>query len=92
LESVRPSVTWTEESEDHIARHDVYPHEVEEVLFSRPRYERRSRDETTACFGQTDAGRYLVVVICEALDGGTGIVTAREMDDAEKRQFKKKGR
>ena len=89
---MRPSITWTEESEDHIAEHEVFPHEVEQIVFSRPRYERRGRDDTTECYGQTDSGRYLLVVLCNALDGGAGIVTAREMDDAEKREFRKKRR
>jgi hypothetical protein len=38
------------------------------------------------------SGRYLLVVLCEAWDGGTGIVTARDMDDAEERGFRKKRR
>jgi hypothetical protein len=89
-----PSITWTEDSEDHIALHGVRPEEVEQVIFSRPRYERPSDkgSDKTECFGQTDAGRYLLVVLCEALDGGTGVVTARSMDEAEKREFKKKAR
>lgn len=81
--SVRPSITWTEESEDHIAEHAVTPDEVEQIVFTRPRYERRSRNETIECFGQTDAGRYLLVVLADSLDGGTGIVTARDMTEVE---------
>lgn len=29
---------WTEESEEHIARHSVIPDEVEDVLFGQPRF------------------------------------------------------
>ena len=42
-------------------------------------------------FGATDAGRYLLVVIADADDGGLTIVTAHNMTDAEKRAFQKKG-
>ena len=30
-------VMWTEDSETHIARHNVTPLEVEQVLYSQPR-------------------------------------------------------
>lgn len=86
-----PSVTWTDKSEEHIARHNVRPDEVEDVLFSRPRYRTPGIDGTTLVFGQSRAGRYLLVVITDAYDGGIYIVTAREMTDSEKRLFKRKG-
>jgi uncharacterized DUF497 family protein len=88
---VFPPVTWTDKSEEHIARHNVQPHEVEDVLFSRPRYKTSGIDDTTLVFGQSREGRYLLVVVTDAYDGGTYIVTAREMTDSERRLFKKKG-
>lgn len=36
-------IMWTEESEDHIARHKVAPREVEEVVNSRPIYTAEAR-------------------------------------------------
>lgn len=86
-----PPITWTDDSEEHIAGHNVRPEEVEDVLFSRPRYRSTGRDDTVIFFGQSRAGRFLVVVTAEALDGGTYIVTARDMTDSEKKLFKKKG-
>ena len=41
---------------------------------------------------QTAAGRYLLVVVAEGLDGRDFIVTARDMTDNEKRTFRAKGR
>ena len=87
-----PPVTWTEASEEHIARHALQPREVEEVLYGRPRYIAPGRDGTCLVFGTTAAGRHLLVVIAESLDGGVGIVTARDMTDAEQRLFHRKGR
>lgn len=88
-----PPITWTDASEEHIGqRHNVFPMEVEQVLFSRPRWQTPSREGTTVVFGQTDAGRYLAIVTAPADDGGTYIVTARPMTDTERKAFLKKGR
>lgn len=83
-------IRWTEESEEHIARHDVVPAEVEEVVNGNPRVEEPSREETTKVFGLTDAGRPLAVLLTEALDGRDYVVTARPMTDTERRTFRRK--
>lgn len=76
-------IRWTERSEDHIARHDVEPIEVEQVIYTRPRLVTDGRGQTTLVFGTTDAGRHLVVVLADAEDGrhfrrdGTGHVRER---------------
>jgi len=87
-----PPITWAEESEDHIARHGVTPEEVQEALYTRPRWIAPGRNGTTLVFAMTDAGRYLLVVIAPALDGGVYIVTARDLTDSERRTFRRKGR
>lgn len=87
-----PSITWTDDSEEHIARHAVRPEEVESVVFGRPRLRVAGQGGTTYYFGQTDAGRYLFVVTVPALDGGTYIVTARNMTFKEKVLFDRKSR
>ena len=86
-----PPVSWTEPAETHIARHQVAPHEVEEVLYGRPRYVVTGRAGTRLVFGSTAAGRLLLVVVAEAPDGGVTIVTARSMTDTESRTFRRKG-
>lgn len=85
-------VKWTERSEQHVARHTVTPEEVEEVASSADSTETLSRDGTTAVFGTTLAGRYLIVLLAEAEDGRDYVVTARNMSDREKRAFREKGR
>lgn len=90
--AVLPPITWTEDAENHIARHGVAPHEVEEVLYGRPRYVASGRDRSTLVFGTTFAGRHLLVVTADAQDGGAYIVTARGMTDNERRTFRRKGR
>lgn len=70
----------------------MQPHEVEEAICTRSRLKKSGRDDTTLFYGQSQAGRYLFIVAAEALDGGLYVVTAREMEDAEKREFRKKAR
>ena len=42
-------------------------------------------------YGTTGSGRYLLVVTAPAMDGGTYIVTARDMTAAEQKTFQRKG-
>ena len=49
--------------EEHIwTKHQVTPEEAEEVCFSEPLV-LRGRDRSYAVYGQTEAGRYLVVFL-----------------------------
>lgn len=80
------------QSEDHIARHRVVPEEVEQVLHGRPRLEVAGKDDVTYVFGTSDAGRYLLIVLVDALDGRDYVATARDMTDKERRTFRRKGR
>jgi len=83
---------WTENAEDHIAAHDVTPDEVEQVVNTRPRLVLAGREGTQYLFGTTSAGRHLLVVLTEAMDGRDYVVTARRMTDAERQTFRRKGR
>jgi uncharacterized protein len=85
-------IRWTEQSEDHIARHGVAPGDVEEVVFSRPRLVARGREGTTLIFGTTGAGRHLVVILADSEDGRLYVVTARDMTDQERRAFARRAR
>jgi len=82
-------IHWTDDSETHIARHRVTPEEVEQAT-QRPFYTMPGRNATTLLFGQTHAGRYLLVVLAGSGDGCWDVVTAREMTDSERRVYKKK--
>ena len=59
---------WDESNESHIARHHVTPGEVEEVCFGK-HWMLRSGRRRMAVFGQTESGRYLLVIL-EAEDCG----------------------
>jgi uncharacterized protein len=52
---------WTEDRVEHIARHAITPEEVEEVFASAPAF-KRGRGGVSEAWGQTEAGRYLLVI------------------------------
>lgn len=82
---------WPRDRIEHIARHNVHPHEVEEVCFSMPLVQRtKSYGENPVYYvlGQTDAGRYLFCVIIQFPEGRGYPVTARSMTDKEKRRYR----
>jgi hypothetical protein len=85
-------IRWTDNSEDHIAAHDVTPDEVEQVIYTRPRLVLKGLEGTAYVFGTTDGGRYLLVVLTESIDGRAYVVTARDMTNAKRQAFRRKGR
>jgi len=90
LSSVFSEVRWTAWSEDHTTRHAVSPQEVEEVLFTQPRWIAKAGQDTTLVYGRTAAGRLLLVVTVDEGEGVAFVVTAREMTEREKRTFRGK--
>ena len=79
-------------AEDHIAAHNITPGEVEQVIYALPRLVLKGPEGTEYVFGTTDGGRYLLVVLAESIDGWGYVVTARDMTDAERQAFRRKGR
>lgn len=82
------------EIDDHIldkieSKHSVQFEEAEQVCLSDKHHVRKGREGLYKIFGQTFAGRYLLVVLVYKGDGHWKIVTAREMIDEERKLFKK---
>lgn len=89
--SVFDAVRDSDWSTDHIAAHGVTLDEVREAILEHPHWAVPGRDGTTLVYGQTYAGRYLLVVtIAEGKEAF--VVTARDMTDAEKKTFRRKAR
>ena len=85
-------IVWTQDRVDHIARHHVVPDEVEELWESKI-YLVRSRSGRYQALGQTAAGRYLTCVFERSDEPGqVRVVTARDMNDKERRLFWRKVR
>ena len=82
------------EIDDHIldkieSRHGVPFHEVEEACYSQRRHVRRGREDLYKVFSQTEAGRYLLVVLAELSGGVWKVVTAREMTEQERHLYRR---
>ena len=82
---------WPADRIDHVARHDIIPEEVEEVCLGEPLVLRAKSEGANPVYnvlGQTESGRYLCCVVIRFPDGNGYPITARPMDEKEKRRFK----
>lgn len=82
---------WDEDNEEHIARHGVGTDEVEQVCFSRPLI-RKGREGRHLVYGQTAAGRYLLIVLAMKGERVARCITARPMTPREKRYYSQRRR
>jgi uncharacterized DUF497 family protein len=69
---------WDGVNTENIAYHGVEPYEAEEALDNQPFIERRKGEKYLA-YGQTDAGRYLLVVFALKSENRLRVITARDM-------------
>lgn len=78
--------------EEHIwTKHHVTPEEMEEVCFAEPLVI-RGRDKSYAIYGQTEAGRYLLVILYPKGRGIYSLATARDMTEAERGYYRSRRR
>jgi len=80
---------WDDDNVDHIANHGVEPYEAEETITNRPRLKRSGKGKYLA-YGQTDAGRFLVVVFAPKSGNRLRVITARDMTSTEKRWYRQR--
>ncbi|MEW6102399.1 MAG: hypothetical protein AB1630_01055 [bacterium] len=83
------NLEWDDYRIKHIARHNVKPYEVWEVcedLLHLAHCEGRNRYRL---YGQTAEGRYLFVVLEQVGKTVYKPITARDMSDNEKRNYRK---
>jgi uncharacterized protein len=85
-------VVYSQKSEDHIARHYVTMSEVRQVILHSSYWITRGKKRTYVIYGRTYAGRYLLIVVAPRLAGAAYIVTARDMNEHEKKTFLRKVR
>jgi uncharacterized protein len=80
------------QQEEHIwSKHQVTPEEVDEVCFGSP-LALRGRDRSYAIYGQSEAGRYLIVFLYPRGRGVYDLATAREMTQTERRRYQRSHR
>ena len=87
---------WLTEIANKVAtKHRVTPDEAEEVFFNHPKYRfvesgHRSGEDVYSAGGQTDAGRYLIVFFLYKGDNTALILSARDMNAAERKRHERK--
>ena len=82
---------WIEQTVAHIAHHHVTPEEVEQLCFSEDALIERGRGESVYYVtGQTEAGRYLFVVVRYVGHGRARVITARDMEKQERSRYDKR--
>ena len=77
------------------SKHNVLPHELEEVLFNQPRISfvekgNKKGEDMYLGLGQSDDGRYLAIFFIFKKNRVALIVSARDMDDKERKRYAKK--
>jgi uncharacterized DUF497 family protein len=87
-------ILWKEEIIEKLhVKHNIVTDEVEEVLFGKPliRFWEKGKvagDNLYIAYGQTDAGRYLVVFFIQK-DGNVAFpISARDMTRSERRYYR----
>jgi uncharacterized DUF497 family protein len=73
-------------------KHHVLPEEIEDILFGHPLYRKVQKghvpgEDLYTALGQTEAGRYLIIFFIYKSTGEALILSARDMDDKERRQY-----
>ena len=76
------------------AKHGVSVEEAEDVLGSKPHIKKIARgnvkgENVYAAFGQTIGGRYLVIFYIRKLTGAILPISARDVDDGERKYYGK---
>jgi uncharacterized DUF497 family protein len=90
-------IIWLDQVVEKLAwKHRVLPSEVEEVLTARlTRHFRNQKgkiegEDVYNALGRTEAGRYLSVFYIRKLGNRALIISARDMNNRERRQYGKK--
>jgi uncharacterized DUF497 family protein len=78
-----------------LSKHDISPEEVEEIFFNHPRIRFHEKGHVQGenmynAMGRTDAGRYLMVFFILKERRRALIISARDMDRNERRQYVRK--
>ncbi len=86
-------VIWKDYFVDKIEiKHGVSTDEIEEVLFSKPHVRRAQKghikgEDFRAAYGQTEAGRYLIVFFIRKAGAAALPISARDITDSEERYY-----
>lgn len=88
MPAVIRELLWDDCNEEHIARHHISRLEVEEVCFGDPWVLRARGKDKQAIYGQSDGGRYLLVILGQRRAGVFYPITARDLTESERRRYR----
>jgi uncharacterized DUF497 family protein len=80
---------WDDYRVAHVARHGISPHEVWEVCEDPLHLAHREGRNRYRLYGQSADGRYLFVVLVHVEGTMFKPITARDMTDGEKRNYRR---
>lgn len=88
-------IIWLQKIVDKLARkHHLTQDEVEQVFVNNPQYRfleqgKVEGEHVYAAYGRTDAGRYVTVIFIRKFGNRALIISARDMDKKERKQYGK---
>lgn len=85
-------ILWDADSIYHIAKHNVTPEEVEEAVFEGNAIVLRGKEKRYVVLSKTTSGRFLTIAIAFKLKGRVQIITARDMDEKERKYYRRRGK
>lgn len=86
-------VIWKDQFVEKLAvKHNVTTNEFEEVLFSRPHVRKAQKgrikgEDLYVAYGQTNAGRYLIIFFVRKTQASALPISARDMTQSERRYY-----
>ena len=89
-------IIWLSQFVEKLAsKHGVTTTEVEEILTNRPYFRfvskgNRPGENVYAAMGQTDAGRYLIVIFILKAHHRALVISARDMSRTERRNYERR--
>jgi uncharacterized DUF497 family protein len=83
---------WDDKNIEHIARHHVELEEAEEAFLDPIRIRFNAHSGNLGIIGSTEEGRRLVVIYVKKEGYKYRVITARDADEDEKKQYKRRTR
>jgi len=88
-------IVWLQKIVDKIERkHNLHKDEVEQTFINNPQYRFLEKgkidgEDVYAVYSRTDSGRYLTAIFIRKFGNQALIITARDMDRKERKQYEK---
>jgi uncharacterized DUF497 family protein len=76
-------------------KHNLIPEEVEQVFVNKPQYRLLERgkiegEDVYSAYGRSEEGRYITVIFIRKAGGKALVISARDMDGKERKQYGRK--